>query len=71
MDKVITNGDRIRAMNDEELAREMLFFRPTDAVFTGGTLEGLPCYVGIDGDFYKTADDAIQASLVWLRQPAE
>lgn len=71
MDEVLTNGDRIRAMSDDELAREILFFRPTDAVFRDGPLEGLPCYMGLGGDYYKTADDAIQASLERLRQPAE
>lgn len=58
---VATNADRIRSMSDEELAREMLFFVPSD--FNRH-------YTGIAGGYYATADEAIQANSDWLKQPA-
>jgi len=59
---VATNADRIRGMNDEELAREMLFFVPSD--FNRH-------YTGIAGGYYATADEAIQANFDWLQQSAK
>lgn len=59
---VATNADRIRSMSDEELAREMLFFVPSD--FNRH-------YTGIAGGYYATADEAIQANFDWLKQPAK
>lgn len=67
----MTNGGRIRAMSDEELAREILFFRPTDAVFAGGPLEGRPCYIGLGDNYCETAEETIQESLDWLTEPVE
>lgn len=60
--KVLTNADRIRSMSDEELAREMLFFVPSD--FNRH-------YTGIAGGYYATADEAIQANFDWLKQPVK
>ena len=57
-----TNADRIRSMSDEELAREMLFFVPSD--FNRH-------YTGIAGGYYATADEAIQANFDWLKQPVK
>ena len=59
---IATNADRIRGMNDEELAREMLFFVPSDFK---------KHYTGLSGGYFATADEAIQASLDWPRQPAK
>lgn len=59
---VPTNADRIRSMSDEELAREMLFFVPSD--FNRH-------YTGIAGGYYATADEAIQANFDWLKQPVK
>lgn len=59
--KKVSNADRIRSMSDEELAREMLFFVPSD--FNRH-------YTGIAGGYYATADEAIQANFDWLKQPA-
>jgi len=59
---IVTNADRIRSMNDEELAREMLFFVPSD--FNRH-------YTGIAGGYYATADEAIQANFDWLKQPVK
>ena len=61
-DRRPTNADRIRSMTDEELAREMLFFVPSD--FNRH-------YTGIAGGYYATADEAIQANFDWLKQPAK
>ena len=57
-----TNADRIRSLSDEELAREMLFFVPSD--FNRH-------YTGIAGGYYATADEAIQANFDWLKQPVK
>jgi hypothetical protein len=57
-----TNADRIRSMSDKELAREMLFFVPSD--FNRH-------YTGIAGGYYATADEAIQANFDWLQQPVK
>ena len=65
---IITNADRIRSMSDEELAFELLFFRPCDKYF-GGTQN--KNYAGLDGKYYKTGADAIEANKNWLRQPAK
>ena len=59
---VHTNADRIRSMSDEELAKEMLFFVPSDFK---------KHYTGLSGGYFATADEAIQASLYWLRQPVK
>ena len=60
--KMVSNADRIRSMSDEELAKEMLFFVPSDFK---------KHYTGLSGGYFATADEAIQASLDWLRQPAK
>ena len=67
----ITNADRIRAMSDEELAQEMIFFCPTDIVFNGSETYEKPHYTGLDGGYYSTSEELIAANLKWLKQPAE
>jgi hypothetical protein len=66
-----TNADRIRAMSDEELAKEMLFFCPTDTVFKGEDTSGKPHYTGLDGGYYATSEEVVASNLEWLKQPAE
>ena len=66
-----TNADRIRAMSDEELAKEMLFFCPTDTVFKGEDTYGKPHYTGLDGGYYATSEEVVASNLEWLKQPAE
>ena len=53
----LTNGDRIRRMTDEELAK-FLSFR----AFT--------C-PGVDADDCSRTDDCTECRLSWLRKPAE
>lgn len=66
-----TNADRIRAMSDEELAQEMIFFCPTDTVFKGTETYEKPHYTGLDGSYYPASEELVAANLEWLKQPAE
>ena len=66
-----TNADRIRAMNDEELAQEMIFFCPTDTVFKGTETYEKPHYTGLDGRYYSTSEELVSANLEWLQQPVK
>ena len=66
-----TNADRIRAMSDEILAQEMIFFCPTDTVFKGTETYEKPHYTGLDGSYYSTAEELAAANLEWLQQPVE
>lgn len=66
-----TNADRIRAMSDEDKAREFVFFCPSDAVFRGEETYGKPHYTGLDGKYYSTSEEVICANLKWLKQPVE
>ena len=67
----MTNADRIRAMSDEELAQEMIFFCPTDTVFKGNETYEKPHYTGLDGRYYPTSEELVSANLEWLQQQAE
>ena len=69
--KAQTNADRIRAMSDEELAQEMIFFCPTDTVFNGSETYEKPHYTGLDGRYYSTSEELAAANLEWLQQQAE
>ena len=66
-----TNADRIRAMSDEELAQEMIFFCPTDTVFKGTETYEKPHYTGLDGRYYSTSEELVSANLEWLQQPVK
>lgn len=66
-----TNADRIRAMSDEILAQEMIFFCPTDTVFKGTETYEKPHYTGLDGSYYSTSEELAVANLKWLKQSAE
>lgn len=59
----ISNGDRIRAMTDEELAEYLLFF-------VSATLKKA-MYTGVSGAYDETSEQAIKHSFDWLRQPAK
>ena len=69
--KPVTNADRIRAMSDEILAQEMIFFCPTDTVFKGTETYEKPHYTGLDGGYYSTSEELIVENLKWLQQPAK
>ena len=66
-----TNADRIRAMSDEILAQETIFFCPTDTVFKGTETYEKPHYTGLDGSYYSTSEELVVANLKWLKQSAE
>lgn len=66
-----TNAQKIRAMSDEELAKEMIFFCPTDTVFKGTETYEKSHYTGLDGRYYSTSEELAAANLEWLKQPAE
>ena len=61
----MTNGDKIRAMSDEELARLLIFWNDdwgrweTDA----GCIDAY--------DPMDSIEEAIKAEVEWLKQPAE
>lgn len=67
----MTNAQKIRAMSDEELAQEMIFFCPTDTVFKGTETCEKPHYTGLDGGYYSTSEELIAENLKWLQQQAE
>lgn len=52
----LTNGDRIRAMTDEELAEFLSF-----GTFTCS---------GVDADACSRSDDCTECRLAWLKKPA-
>ena len=66
--KAQTNADRIRAMSDEEMAQEMIFFCPTDTVFKGTETYEKPHYTGLDGRYYSTSEELVVANLEWLQR---
>lgn len=53
----LTNGDRIRAMTDEELAEFLSF--------------GTRSCSGVDADECSRTDDCTECRLAWLKKPAE
>lgn len=55
-----TNGERIRAMSDEELAWMLVFFR-----------DDWDDYETPDCHFFDTEEEAIAHTVEWLKQPAE
>lgn len=71
MYKPQTNAQKIRGMSDEQLAKEMIFFCPTDTVFKGTETYEKPHYTGLDGRYYSTSEELAEANLKWLQQPAE
>ena len=59
----MTNGEKIRAMTDEELAELLLFFVPTNF--------DKSMYTGISGKYTKTPEETFEYNLDWLKQPEE
>ncbi len=57
--KPLTNGDRIRAMSDEELANQLMFWRDDWGDFE------TPC------GCYEDRDEASRKTVEWLKQPAK
>ena len=70
-DNTKTNADRIRAMSDEKMAQEMIFFCPTDTVFKGTETYEKPHYTGLDGCYYSTSKELVVANLEWLQRPTK
>ena len=62
-EKPMTNADRIRSMDDEQLAAFLLFFIPT-------TFDKA-MYTGVSGKYDNTSEEAYESNLKWLQQPAE
>lgn len=58
-----SNADRIRNMTDEELAKMLLFFVPTNF--------DKAMYTGISGKYTKTPEETFENNLQWLKQPVE
>ena len=56
-----SQADKIRAMSDEELAIENLYFISECALKEGFH------YTGLDGNYYKTGEDAFMANMRWLK----
>lgn len=54
-----TNADRIRAMSDEELVKEFIFYNDD--------LDRYETHTGV----WDTKEEAIAEELKWLQQPAE
>ena len=60
-----TNADKIRSMSDEELAKENIYF-----VSALNAKEGLH-YTGLDGHYYRTAEEVVEANMKWLQSEVE
>jgi len=58
--KVQTNADRIRAMSDEEIAEHLIQYR-----------DDWGDYCTPNCKFYDTYEEAKEATVKWLKQPAE
>ena len=55
-----TNADRIRAMSDEEFAKYLIECR-----------DDWGDYVTPNCEFYDTYEEALEATIKWLQQPAD
>lgn len=63
---VITNADRIRAMNDDELSKQLVIVIDVDGL--------QPCRMYLSaptGKIYLSRSEAIKTTKDWLQQPAE
>ena len=61
----VNNADKIRSMSDEELAKENIYF-----VSALNAKEGLH-YTGLDGHYYRTAEEVVEANMKWLQSEVE
>lgn len=59
----MTNGEKIRGMTDEELAKLLLFFVPTNF--------DKAMYTGISGKYARTPEETFENNLDWLKRPVE
>ena len=59
----MTNGEKIRGMTDEEMAKLFLFFVPTNF--------DKAMYTGISGKYTRTPEETFENNLDWLKQPVE
>ena len=59
----MTNGEVIRNMSDEELAKLFLFFVPTNF--------DRAMYTGISGKYTSTVEETFDNNLEWLKQPVD
>lgn len=68
-----TNGDRIRAMSDEELARERIEFNynPNGADYYSGDFGSVDVVYNAGMEQPESYAEALRLELDWLRQPAE
>ena len=64
-EKKPTNADRIRSMSDEELAKGNIYF-----VSALRAKEGFH-YTGLDGHYYKKAEEVVEANMKWLQSEVE
>ena len=63
--KRMNNADRIRAMNDKELANKNVYF-----VSEFVAQQGLR-YTGLDGHYYRTGAEVVEANMKWLQSEVE
>ena len=70
----MTNGDKIRAMTDEEIAHAQIYvsyFNDYDYDFEEESVDNWnPYYVCSDSARFDSEDDAIEHEIDWLRQEA-
>lgn len=63
---IITNADRIRAMNDDELSKQLVIVIDVDGL--------QPCRMYLSkptGKIYPSRAEAVRETKDWLQQPAE
>lgn len=65
--KQMTNADRIRAMSDEELAKNNIRYDYDEESYENCAL----WYETSDGSTFYDEESAVEYELDWLRQPAE
>ena len=61
----MTQADHIRSMTDEELAKANIYF-----VSALHAKEGFH-YTGLDGHYYKKAEEVVEANMKWLQSEVE
>lgn len=64
--RVMTNADRIRAMNDDELSKQLVIVIDVDGL--------QPCRMYLSkptGKIYLSRAEAVRGTKDWLQQPAE
>lgn len=64
----MTNFEWLQTCNTEQFAEAMLYFRSSDAVYSG--MAYTP-YYALDNKYYNDGKTAIQASINWLNGEME